>query len=157
MALSPADIKKSYPLPSYSYVVEINGETIAFSQVSGLNMTFETTTYKESPTEGGQPGPVTMRMPAQHSDVSVSMQKGIVVGKSVPVLYEWINSTRINQVEKKDIQIRLLDENGAAVISWTVINAFPTGLEAPTFDASSNDAAIESLSLMADRIIMEES
>lgn len=112
--------------------------------------------YKESPTEGGIPGPITMRMPAQHSDVTVTMQKGVVRGKSVPALYAWINSTRTNLVDKKDIQVELCDENGDAVIVYKVINAFPTSLEAPTFDANSNDASIESLQLMADRISIEE-
>jgi phage tail-like protein len=43
------------------------------------------------------------------------------------------------------------------VITWKVANAFPTKLSAPTFDAKSNDAAIETLDLQADFITMEES
>jgi phage tail-like protein len=42
------------------------------------------------------------------------------------------------------------------VISWKVVNAFPTKLTAPTFDAKSNDVAIETLELKADLITMEE-
>jgi phage tail-like protein len=38
-----------------------------------------------------------------------------------------------------------------------VVNAFPTKLDAPTFDAKSNDAAIESMELAADFISIEES
>jgi len=52
--------------------------------------------------------------------------------------------------------VRLLDESGDPVISWKVINAFPTKLDAPTFDANSNDAAIESMELMADGVFIEE-
>jgi phage tail-like protein len=37
------------------------------------------------------------------------------------------------------------------------MNAFPTKLTAPTFDAKSNDAAIETLELRADLITMEAS
>jgi phage tail-like protein len=62
-----------------------------------------------------------------------------------------------NQVEKRDVFIRLCDEKGDAVISWKVMNAFPTKLTAPTFDAKSNDAAIETLELRADLITMEAS
>lgn len=155
MALTKEEIKNNYPLPSYNYRVQIDGVSMAFSQVSGLNMTFETSTYKESPVDGNAPGPVTMRMPAQHSDVTVTMQKGVVRGKSAP-LYQWINDTQLNLTDKKDVIIELCDENGAAVFIWKVINAFPTGLEAPTFDASSNDVSIQSLTLMADRVTMEE-
>ena len=156
MALSPDEIKAIYPLPVYNYRVEINGEAVAFSQVSGLSLSFETTTYKESHTET-LPGVNTMRMPAQSGDVTVTLQKGLVPSKSLPVLYDWIRTTQINQIEKKDIFIRLLDETGSAVVSWRVINAFPTKLDAPSFDASSNDAAIESMELMADTVILEAS
>lgn len=155
MALTKEEIKNNYPLPSYNYRVSIDGTSVAFSQVSGLNLSYETTTYKESPVDGGAPGPVTMRMPAQSSDITITLQKGVVRGKSI-TLYNWINSIQTNLVDKKDINIELCDENGAAVFVWKVINAFPTGLEAPTFDASSNDASIQSLTLMADRVTMEE-
>ena len=48
-------------------------------------------------------------------------------------------------------------QSGAAVVSWKVINAFPTKLDAPSFVASSNDVAIESMELMADSIVVEQS
>jgi phage tail-like protein len=156
MALSPQEIKTQYPLPVYNYKVSIDGETIAFSQVTGLSMSFETSTYKESPTEDGIVGPVIMRMPGQPADVTLTLQKGIVRGKSLPVLYNWINSKQLNLIQKKDIQVDLCDENGASVFRWTVRNAFPTKLDAPGFEATSNDAAIESMELMADSIAMEE-
>lgn len=150
------EIKNSYPIPVYNYRVEMNGETIGFSEVSGLNITYETFTYKESPIGGSAPGPRVMHMPAQGTPATVTLKKGVVRGSSVPTLFAWINSIQINQVEKRDIHIRLCDENGEAVISWKVINAFPTKLEAPTFDANSNDVAIESMELMADGLVIEE-
>ena len=42
------------------------------------------------------------------------------------------------------------------MISWKVINAFPTKLDAPSFTASSNDVAVESMELMADCVVVEE-
>jgi phage tail-like protein len=157
MATNTNEIKNSYPLPVYNYRVEIAGETISFSEVSGLSLEFETTTYKESQTESGLRGPKIMYMPAQIKPLNVSLKKGVVRGGvSLKVLYNWINTTQINQIEKKDIYIRLCDEKGAPVISWKVINAFPTKLDAPTFDANSGDAAIESMELMADRLMIEE-
>lgn len=156
MALTPQEIKEQYPLPVYNYKVSIDGETIAFSQVTGLSIAFETSTYKESPTEDGVVGPVIRRMPSQPADVTLTLQKGIVRGKSLQTLYQWINSKQLNQIQKKDIRVDLCDETGAAVISWTVRNAFPKKLDAPGFEATSNDAAIESMELMADSISIEE-
>jgi len=156
MALTKEEIKTAYPLPVYNYKVEIDGISVAFSEVSGLSITYETTTYKESPTESGAPGPRVMYMPAQQSPPTVSLKKGLVRGKSIALLYKWISDTQLNQVQKKDIMVRLCDEEGDAVISWKVLNAFPTKLDAPSFDANSNDVAVESMELMADSIMIEE-
>ena len=156
MALSKDDIKQAYPLPVYNYRVEIGDQAVAFSEVSGLSISHETTTYKESPTESGSPGPRVMHMPGQGTPANITLNKGIVRGESVQTLYGWINSIQINQVDKRDIIIRLCDEAGDAVISWKVINAFPTKLDAPTFDANSDDVAIETMELMGDGIVAEE-
>jgi phage tail-like protein len=157
MALTKDQIKNTYPLPVYNYRVEIGGEAVSFSEVSGLSIGFETTTYKESQTESGLAGPRVMNMPAQATSTTISLKKGVVRGGvSVGALYKWINSVQINQIEKKDIYIRLCDETGAPVISWKLINAFPTKLDAPTFDANSNDVAIESMELMGDGVTIEE-
>ena len=155
MALSKENIKTAYPLPVYNYRVEIGSDAVAFSEVSGLSLSYEMTTYKESPTESGAPGPRTFRMPGQQSDVSVTLKKGLVPAVSLKHLYSWLRTVQINQIEKKDIFIRLCDENGDAVVTWKVSNAFPTKLDAPTFDAKSNDAAIESMELKADGISIE--
>jgi phage tail-like protein len=154
MASTQADIKANYPLPVYNYKVDIGKDTIAFSEVSGLNIAYETTVYKESHTESGRTSPRVFRMPAQATNTTLTLKKGIVPAKSQAALYDWINSIRINQVIKKDIVISLCDETGKAVVTWTVSNAFPTKLDVPTFDANSNDVAIESMELMADDVVI---
>ncbi len=156
MALSPADIKANYPLPVYNYKVEIDGETIAFAEVSGLEIVVETITYKESNTDQPGAGPNVMHMPGQGTPVNVSLKKGYVKTKNMPVFYDWINSIKLNLVQKKDIIVRLCDEEGNAVVSWTVIDAFPTKLTAPSFNADSNEVAIESLDVMASALTMGE-
>ncbi len=156
MAVTSQEIKDTYPLPLWNYKVEIGSDTVAFSEVSGLDIAYETTTYKESPITSGTPGPRVMHMPAQGTPANITMRKGVVRERSVAALYRWISTIKINQVEKKDVFIRLCDDNGDAVISWKVTNAFPTRLEAPTFDANSTDVAIESMELMGDGVQITE-
>ena len=156
MALTKEQTKTDYPLPAYNYRVDINGISITFSEVSGLDLAFETVTYKESFATSGKVGPNIMYMPAQIQAVNISMKKGLVKGKSVPVFYEWINDIELNLVDKRDIVVHLLDEKGNTVVSWTVIDAFPKKLSAPSFSASANDVAIESMELMASRVTMAE-
>jgi len=155
MATSPEQIKAAYPLPVYNYKVEIAGETFGFSEVSGLNIQFETTKYAESPSTGGPPGPRWMYMPAQENPATLTLKKGVIPRVSKKVFFDWIQSIQSNVVEKKDILVRLCDEEGAAVLSWKVFNAFPTKLEGPAFSASSNEVAVETLELMADAVRLE--
>jgi phage tail-like protein len=144
MATTIDDIKNKYPLPVFFYRVTIDGEdSIAFSEVSGLNSQYETITYKDGLSYRDGP----KHMPGLSTAVNVTLQKGIV--KADDFLLSWFNTIRLNTVEKRDVRIDLLNENGEATVSWLVKDAFPTKLDAPSFNATSNEVAIESLELMA--------
>ena len=155
MATSPETIRTEYPLPVYNYRVEIGSEAVSFSEVSGLSITYAFASYAESPLTP-QAGSKWSYFPGQMDPVAITLKKGVVRAVSIKTLYAWIQTVQTNQVEKKDIFIRLCDETGSPVISWKVINAFPISLSAPTFDAASNDAAIETLELRADTVTIEE-
>lgn len=156
MALKAAEIKADYPLPIYNYRVEIDGKAIGFAEVAGIDVSFETFTYKESPVAAGAAGPRVFRMPAQATPAKMTLKKGVVPRESVAALYDWINSTRTNQIDKKDVYVRLCDETGSPVISWKMYNAFPVKLEAPNFKADSNEVAVESIELMGDGVLVEK-
>jgi phage tail-like protein len=144
-----AEIKSAYPIPVYNYQVKIGTEAYSFRKVSGLEISFETSTYKESAKSG--PGPVWYQMPAQPTALKISLERGMVESNARQ-LYDWINGTALNAVEKKDITVSLLDEAGNPRVTWLVRNAFPVKLKAPDFDANSNDVAIESMELVADSV-----
>lgn len=151
MATTVDEIKNKYPLPAYHYRVEIEGmDPVSFAEISGLSIARETISYKDglSCIEGAK------HMPGMLSDLKFTMKKGVI--KADSKLYDWINSTRITTVEKKNITISLMDEKGEIpVVTWKVRNAFPVKLDAPSFNAKTNDVAIESLELMADDLKVE--
>lgn len=93
MALTPDQIKTDYPLPVYNYRVDIGTATIAFSEISGMEMSFDTISYSESRSTSGKPGPIVMHMPGQPKPVQLTLRKGFVRAKSMAVLYDWIKST----------------------------------------------------------------
>ncbi|MEM0999908.1 MAG: phage tail protein [Bacteroidota bacterium] len=156
MALTKDQIANDYPLLVYNYRVDVENTSFSFSEVSGLELSFEPITYKESHKVSGKSGPNIMYMPGMIQPVNISLKKGLVKSASMEVFYNWINSIELNRVDKKDITVHLLDETGATVVSWKVVDAFPTKLSAPSFDANSNAVAIESMDLMASRVMMEE-
>lgn len=141
MALTKPEIKTKYPLPVYNYQVTLGGTTVAFSEVSGLQMQREPITYRQG--LSFLAGPQLIR--GLVSTVTVTMKRGISKGKQE--LYQWMD-----QGDTKDIIIDLCDEEGVAVVRWNVIGALPTKLDAPSFTASANEVAIESMELIAKEV-----
>jgi phage tail-like protein len=93
-------------------------------------------------------------MPGQRHRPTITLKRGVFKGQSK--LYDWINSISLNQVEKKDISISLTDETGSnLLITWNISNAFPEKLTAPSFDATSNEVAVQEMSLKADRVTVQ--
>jgi phage tail-like protein len=147
---------ENLPIPVYSFRVEIDGTALAFSKVSGLDIEYGTISYAESPTNG-LPGPRRINVPGPSvPPSSITLEKGILRKENLELLYDWINSIQGTRVNKKDIWVRLCDENGDAVLSWKAINAFPTMLAAPDFEVESKDTvAVQKMTLMADRVVIE--
>lgn len=140
MAVSTDEMRISYPLPGYRFNVDFGGENIAFSEVSGLEVERQAITYRD--------GLGAKHMPGMEQPVKLTLKRGIFRGEAF--FYTWINSVMLNNVNKRDIIISLLDDESKPVVTWNVQNAFPVKLSAPSLDAKSNEVALETLELMAD-------
>ncbi|WP_202801006.1 phage tail protein [Candidatus Regiella insecticola] len=147
MATTVADIKADYPFSVYRFNVSIMGleDKVGFSEVSGLEVGHQPITYKD--------GLGFKHMPGMPEPIKLTLKRGMVKGNST--LYDWMASVRLNRIEKRDITISLLDEETHPLVTWTVQSAFPTKLVAPSFNATSNEVAIETLELMADSLRVE--
>lgn len=147
MSTTAAEIAVQYPIPTYRFMVSLGNEQIPFTSASGLDITHETIEYRDGTGNW-------FKMPGQRQPVNITLSKGVFPGDTV--LYDWVNSIQLNQVEKKDILINLTNDAGTEVLmSWSVINAFPTSLTSPSFDATSNEIAVQQVTLMADRVTIQ--
>ncbi|AKH64611.1 MULTISPECIES: phage tail protein [Photorhabdus] len=147
MATTPEQIAVDYPIPTYRFVVSIGDEQIPFNNVSGLDISHEVIEYKDG--TGNY-----YKMPGQRQSINITLRKGVFPGDTK--LFDWINSIQLNQVEKKDIAISLTNEAGTEILmTWNVTNAFPTSFTSPSFDATSNDIAVQEIALVADRVTIQ--
>ena len=153
MPLDKSQIKASYPLPVYNYRVTVEDTTLGFSEVSGLSVDFEPVTYKHglSFVMGAN------IIPGMRRPIRLTMKKGVVAEGSF--LSAWFHDTYANPFKRaqRDVLIDLCDESGAPRVRWKVQGAIPVKLDAPTFDANSNDVAIESMELVAHGIQVDYS
>jgi phage tail-like protein len=147
MSTTTDQIAVQYPIPTYRFAVSVGDEKMCFQSVSGLDISHDTIEYRDG---GGN----WLLMPGQRHRPTITLKRGVFKGQSK--LYDWINSISLNQVEKKDISISLTDETGSnLLITWNISNAFPEKLTAPSFDATSNEVAVQEMSLKADRVTVQ--
>ena len=148
MPVLRSTIKNTYPLPIYNYRVTIGTTIVSFSEVTGLALRYESITYRHglSWREGAE------FMPGMKQPLQITLKKGLM--KNGAFLNQWINTIRQNKVDKHDVRVELCDETGTPVITWQILKAFPLRLDAPSFNASANEVAIESLELMAGDVIV---
>ncbi|KVP47936.1 phage tail protein [Burkholderia ubonensis] len=147
MSTTAEQIAYEYPVPVYRFVVSLGEDQIPFKSVSGLDIKYDSIEYKDG---AGN----LFYMPGQLQKVSITLSKGIFRGPNA--LYDWISSISLNRVEKKDLMISLTDESGSELlVTWNVLNAFPTGLTAPSIDATSSDIAVQEITLEADRVTLQ--
>ncbi|WP_148245099.1 phage tail protein [Enterobacter asburiae] len=147
MAATTDEISVQYPIPTYRFIVTLGGEQVPFTSASGLDITYDTIEYRDGTGNW-------YKMPGQRQAINITLSKGVFPGETL--LFSWINSISLNQVEKKDIMISLTNDAGTEVLmSWNIANAFPTSLTSPSFDATSNEVAVQQVTLMADRVTIQ--
>jgi hypothetical protein len=112
---------QQYPLPVFHFTVQWGGTRIGFSEVSGLTQENQAIEYRD----GSFPEYSSIKMPG---------------------LRKFSNVT-LNQVERRDVVISLLNESHEPVLTWKIHNAFPVKVEGPGLKASGNEVAIESIEI----------
>lgn len=132
---------QQYPLPVFHFTVQWGGTRIGFSEVSGLTQENQAIEYRD----GSFPEYSSIKMPGLRKFSNVTLKRGIV--KADNEFFQWLSTIKLNQVERRDIVVSLLNENHEPVMTWKVQNAFPVKVEGPGLKASGNEVAIESIEI----------
>jgi len=139
----------NYPMPVFHFQVEWGGTNIGFSEISGLNLETQAIEYRD----GASPEYSVVKMPGIPKFGNITMKRGIVKGDNQ--LYDWLKTTSLNKVERRDLIINLLDENHSPVVTWKAKNCFPVKLEGPGLKATGNEVAIESCEIAHEGLTVE--
>ncbi len=130
-----------YPLPVFHFRVDWGGTQFAFSEVTGLNLETQVIEYRD----GLSPEYSTVKMPGLRKYGNITLKRGVMAGDND--YFTWVKSIKLNKADRRDIIISLLNEEHAPVMTWKVVNAWPTKLTSPDMKASGNEAAIESIEI----------
>jgi len=139
----------NYPLPNFHFSVEWGGTRIGFTEISGLNIETDVIEYRE----GSSPEFHAMKMPGLQKYTNIVLKRGIVKGDND--FFVWISTIKLNQVDRRDVTISLLDEDHAPAVVWKVKQAWPVKYTGPVLKAHGHEVAIESLELAHEGISVE--
>jgi len=139
----------NYPLSNYHFQVEWGGTRIGFTEVGGLDIEVDVIEYRE----GSSPEYSPTKMPGQYKYSNIILKRGIF--KQDNDFFQWMNTIHLNEVERRDITISLLDETHVPVMTWKVRNAWPVKYSGPMLKANGHEVAIETLELAHEGITVE--
>jgi len=134
-------MEKNYPLPVFHFSVEWGGNRVGFSEVTGLTQENQAIEYRD----GSFPEYSSIKMPGLRKFSNITLKRGVVKGDNE--FFAWLATVKLNKVERRDLVIKLLNEEHNPVMVWKVQNAFPVKVEGPQLKASANEVAIESIEI----------
>jgi len=140
---------EAYPLPVFHFSVDWGGTRIGFSEVSGLTQEIQAIEYRT----GSSPEFSTIKMPGLRKYSNITLKRGVI--KQDNEFFDWLKTVKLNQIERRDLVIKLLDEEHNPVMVWKVLNAFPVKIEGPQLKASGNEVAVESIELAHEGISVQ--
>ena len=134
------------PYRSYQFLVEIEGITRAgFRECSGLDSSQDAIEYRE-----GNEALTTRKLPGLVKYSNISLKWGITDDAE---LWAWRNKVVSGKIERRNGSIILLDDTGAEKVRWNFREAWPTKWTGPSFNATGNDIAIETLEIAHEGLV----
>lgn len=130
------------PYRAYNFKLEIQGVTEGhFTQCSGMGIKIDAIAYRQ-----GGVGQVVHRLPGRVEYADIVLRYGLT---SSTDLWQWFLSAVKGKVERRNVSIVLLDNDGATeVMRWNLVNAWVREWRGAMLDALSKEAAIESVTLV---------
>lgn len=133
------------PYRGYNFLVELDGITRAgFQECNGLDTSTDVVEYRE----GADPAHK-RKLTGLNSYSNITLKWGITDSDE---LWRWRQTVVDGRAERKNGSIILLDEAGNEKVRWNFHNAWPTKWTGPTFNATDNGVAVETLELAHEEV-----
>lgn len=139
----------AYPLSVFHFQVEWGGTRIGFTEVSGLTIELQTIDYRE----GSSLEYHVTKMPGIPQFSNIVLKRGVF--RADNEFFQWLNTVRMNKIERRDLTISLLNEEHEPVMVWKVKEAWPSKVEGPTLNSTGNEVAIETIELCHEGLAIE--
>ncbi len=139
----------NYPLPKFHFQVEWGGTRIGFTEVNGLTIENEVIEYRD----GSSPEYSKIKMPGMQKYSNITLKRGTF--RSDNEFFSWLNTVKLNTIERRDLTISLLNEEHEPVVVWKVKSAWPVKVEATDLKSDASEAAVENIELAHEGLVIQ--
>src|SRR5262245_27783842 len=137
------------PCRSFNFQREIdNIPSGAFSECSGLTAEGDAVDYRE----GADLQPNVRKQVGLRKVTNIMLKRGYTQDKP---LWDWYTNIHNGVADRRNVTIILMNEERKAVLRWHAENAWINKIEGPSFKASGNEVAIESVELIHEGLTIE--
>jgi phage tail-like protein len=144
----PNDFTKE-PFANYSFYLEVDGITEAvFREASGIGSTSEVIESRHSTKDGKT---VVKKTPGNLKWDDISLKRGFTTDMK---LHDWrmkIEAGKVNEARKHG-SITVYSAEGTALAKWSFVNGWPSKLSGPSLNATSNEIAVEEITIVHEGI-----
>ncbi|SRR6266568_2094271 len=142
-----ADLRKD-PYAAFNFVVEIDNVTVAgFSECTGVNTETDAIEYRT-----GDHDITVTKLPGLKKFGNITLKRGFTASKE---LWEWRKKVLDGKTERQSGSIVLQNEARQEALRWNFREGWPRKWEGPTFNAKTNEVAIETLEIVCEGIALE--
>jgi phage tail-like protein len=139
------------PFRSFNFRLQIDGiDRGGFSECSGLTAESDSVDYRE----GSDRNPSVRKLTGLIKFTNVVLKRGYTTDGS---LWAWYKNIHDGLDDRRNVTIVLMNEEHKDVLSWHLDNAWLKKIEGPSFKASGNEVAIESIELIHEGLVFESS
>jgi phage tail-like protein len=136
------------PYGGYNFRVEWDGIIQAgFKTCAGLDSTQDVVDYRE----GTDKGLGRRRLPTLLTSANLTLGRGITDNHE---LWDWRAEIIQGKGTRKNLSVILMDDQGREKRRWNLVNCWPSKWTGPSFDATTNEVAIETLEIAHEGISM---
>ena len=137
------------PARSFNFDLQIDGVARGgFSEASGLTAEGDAVDYRE----GTDPQMNVRKLVGLRKYTNITLKRGYTPDTS---LWDWSTNIMNGQADRRNVTIVLLNEARQPVLRWHAENAWLNKIEGPSFKASGNEIAIESVELVHEGLVIE--
>ena len=136
----PGTGERKDPFRGYNFKVEVGGITRAgFREASGLDSSQDAIEYRE-----GVEKLTARKLPGLNKYSNISLKWGVTDDAE---LWAWRKKSMDGTVERQNGSIVLCDDKGEEMVRWNFVEGWPTKWTGPSFNATGNEVAIETLEI----------